>query len=76
MLVGIEFNVMQNMIVNSEFRQLWEIIENTNGSVVTHRAMIVFLKDGCNSCFLPYSREVQLSQTQVKYMFKDRNKNY
>jgi hypothetical protein len=39
MLVGIKFNVMQNMIVNNEFQQLKEIIENRNESVVAHSGM-------------------------------------
>jgi hypothetical protein len=75
MLVGIEFNVIQNMMVNNEFKQLRKIIENKNGSVVAHSGMIASFKYGHNSRFLPNSREVVLSQAQVKYMHRNRNKN-
>jgi hypothetical protein len=34
MLVEIKFNVMQNVIVNNEFKQLREIIEERNGSIM------------------------------------------
>jgi hypothetical protein len=76
MLVGIGFNVMQNVIMNNEIKHLKEIIENRNGSVVAHIGMIVPFKCGYNSRFLPYSRELLLNQAQVKYMLKKRNKNY
>jgi hypothetical protein len=69
------FTVMQNMIVNNEFKQLREIIENRKRSIVAHSGMIASFKYGYNSCFLPYNREVLLSQAQVKYMHKNRNKN-
>jgi hypothetical protein len=35
---------MQKMIMNNEFKQLREIIENRNGSVVAHSGMNAFLK--------------------------------
>jgi hypothetical protein len=44
MLVGIKFKVVQNMIVNNEFQQRKEIIEDRNESVVTHRGMIASFK--------------------------------
>jgi hypothetical protein len=75
MLVGIKFNVMQNMIMNNEFKQSREIIKNKNGSVVAHSGKIVSFKYGCNSRVIPYSNEVLLSQGHVKYMPKKWNKN-
>jgi hypothetical protein len=44
MMVGIKFNIMQNMIVNTEFQQLTEIIEDRNGSIVAHSGMIASFK--------------------------------
>jgi hypothetical protein len=38
--MGVKFNVIQNMITNDEFKQLREIIESRNMSVVAHRDMI------------------------------------
>jgi hypothetical protein len=75
LLVGITISVMQSMIVNKEFRQLRENIENRNESVSAHSGMNVSFKLGYNSRFLPYSKEVLLSQAQVKYMPNNRNKN-
>jgi hypothetical protein len=63
------------MIVNNEFKQLIEIIENRNGSLVAPRGKIASFKYRHNSRFLPYSREILLSQGQVKYMLRNRNKN-
>jgi hypothetical protein len=61
--------------VNNEFKQLRENTENRNGSVVAHGDIIASFKYRYNSCFLPYSRKILLSQDQVKYMPKNRNKN-
>jgi hypothetical protein len=58
---------MQNMVVDNEFKQLREIIENRNGSVVAHGGMIVSFKYGYSSCFLPCSRDMLLSQAQIIY---------
>jgi hypothetical protein len=44
-LIRIEFNVTQNIIVNYELKQLREITENTNGSIVAHSSMIVSFED-------------------------------
>jgi hypothetical protein len=46
MLIVIKFSVMRNMIMNNEFRQLREITENGNGSVVAHSGMIASFKYG------------------------------
>jgi hypothetical protein len=46
MLVGIKFNVMQNMIANNEFHQLRDISENRNVAVVAHSDMIASFKYG------------------------------
>jgi hypothetical protein len=75
MLVGIQLNIMQNTILNNKFKQLREITGNRNGSAVAHGGTIASFKYGCNSRFLPYSREVLLSQAQVKYIPKNTNKN-
>jgi hypothetical protein len=48
MLIEIKINVMQNMILNNKFKQITEIIENTNGSVVAHSGMITSFKYGQN----------------------------
>jgi hypothetical protein len=40
MLVLIKFNVMQNMIINNEFRELREDIKNRNGSTVAYSGII------------------------------------
>jgi hypothetical protein len=70
-LIGIKFNVMKNMVVNCEFKQPGEIIENINGSVVAQTAMITAFKYGYTSCFLPYNGEVLPSQDQVIYKPKN-----
>jgi hypothetical protein len=44
MLIGIKFNVVQNMITNNEFKQFREITENRNGSVVAHSDMVASFK--------------------------------
>jgi hypothetical protein len=75
MLIGITFSVMRNMIMNNEFKQFREIIENRNWSVVAHSGMFASFKYGYNSRFLPHNMEVVLSQAQVKDMPKNRNKN-
>jgi hypothetical protein len=46
MLVGINFKVMQNMIVNNEFKQLREIIKKRIRSAVAHSGMIASFKYG------------------------------
>jgi hypothetical protein len=66
---------MQPMIVNNEFKQLREVIENRIGSVVTHRGIIVSFKYRHKGRFLPYNRKILLSQAHVKYMPKNRNQN-
>jgi hypothetical protein len=53
MLVEIKFNIMQNMILNNEFKQCREIIENRNVSIVAHSDMIASFKYMCSSHFLP-----------------------
>jgi hypothetical protein len=63
------------MIMNGEFKQLREIIENRNWSLVSYSGMIFPFKYRCNSLFLPYSREVLLSQAQVRYVPKNRITN-
>jgi wobble nucleotide-excising tRNase len=40
------FNVMQNMIMDNEFQQIREIIENRNESVVAHNGMIAYFEAG------------------------------
>jgi hypothetical protein len=37
---------MQNMIMNNKYKQLRNIIENRNGSVVAYRSMIASLNTG------------------------------
>jgi hypothetical protein len=44
---------MQDMIMNNEFKQLREVIENRNGSVVVHGGMIASFKYWYNSSFFP-----------------------
>jgi hypothetical protein len=44
MLIEIKFNVMRNTIVNNEFKQLREIVENRYGSAVAHSGMIASFK--------------------------------
>jgi hypothetical protein len=34
MLIWIKFSIMRNMIMNDEFKQFREIVENRNGSVI------------------------------------------
>jgi hypothetical protein len=75
MLIWIKFNEMKDMIMNNEFKQLREVIENRNGSIVAHSGMTASFKYGYNGCFLPYSRKILLGQVQVKYMPKNWNKN-
>jgi hypothetical protein len=74
MLNWIKFSIMQNMIMNNEFKQFREIVENGNGSVIAHVGMIAFFKYWYNS-FFPCSREILLSQAQVEYIPKNRNEN-
>jgi hypothetical protein len=75
MLVGIQLNVMQNRTVNNKFKQLREIVENSNEFIIAHSGMIAPFKYRFKSRFLPYSRESLLSQAQMKYMPKKKNKN-
>jgi hypothetical protein len=49
MLVGTKFNVVQNMMANNEFKQLWEISEKRNGSAVAQSGTIAPLEYGYNS---------------------------
>jgi hypothetical protein len=63
------------MIMNNGFKELREVIENGNGSIVAHSGMTASFKYGFNGCFLPYSRKIPLGQAQVKYMSKNWNKN-
>jgi hypothetical protein len=44
MLVGIKFNLMQNMTVNNKFRQLGDLIENRYESKIAHGSMILYFK--------------------------------
>jgi hypothetical protein len=41
------------MIMNNEFKQFREIIENRNGSVVAHGGMTAYIKYWYNSSFFP-----------------------
>jgi post-segregation antitoxin (ccd killing protein) len=43
-LIGINFSVILNTIMNNEFKQFREISENRNGSVVAHSGMIASFK--------------------------------
>jgi hypothetical protein len=52
MLIGIKFNVMQNMIMNNEFKHIIEIIEEINRSLVAHSSMIASFNYEYNSSFL------------------------
>jgi hypothetical protein len=72
---GIYFSVMQNMIVNKVFKEFRGIFENRNAFIVACRSMIAPFEHGYNSSFLPCSREVLLSEAQVKYTPKSRNKS-
>jgi hypothetical protein len=74
MLVAIKFNVMQYMVGNNESKQLREIVKNINGSIAAHSDMNVSFKYGYNIRSLPYRGKVLLSQTQVKYMPKNKEK--
>jgi hypothetical protein len=46
MLVEIKFNVIQHMILNNKFKQLREIIENGNGSIIAQSSMIASFNYG------------------------------
>jgi hypothetical protein len=59
---------MRNMVMNYALEYLREVIQNANGSVITHRSVIAVLEYRHNDRFLPCSRELLLSQTQVKYV--------
>jgi hypothetical protein len=63
------------MIMNNEFKQCRETVENTNGSVIAHGGMIASFKYWYNSSFFPCSREILLSQAQVEYMPKNKKEN-
>jgi hypothetical protein len=62
------------MIMNNEFKQFREIVENRNGSVIAHGNVIAPLSDWYKSSFFPCSREILLSQAQVEYMPKNKQK--
>jgi hypothetical protein len=36
MLIWIKFSIMRNMIINNEFKQFIEIVENRNGPIIAH----------------------------------------
>jgi hypothetical protein len=57
MLVGIKFNIMQNMVLYDEFKQFRKIIENRNRFAVTQSSIIASFKYGYNSHFLAYSND-------------------
>jgi hypothetical protein len=63
------------MIMNKGLKKLREATENRNVPVVALSGMTASFKYGYNSRFLPYRREVLLSQAQLKYMPKNRDKN-
>jgi hypothetical protein len=47
MLIGITFNVMQNMM-NNKLKEIREIIENINGSIAANNGMIASFMYGQN----------------------------
>jgi hypothetical protein len=62
MLIWIKFSIMQNMIINNEFKQFREIVENLDGFVVAHGGVIASFKYWYNiSCF-PCSSKILSSQ--------------
>jgi hypothetical protein len=75
MPIWIKFSIMRNMIMNNEFKQFREIVENRNASVIAHGGMTASFKYWYNSSFFPCSREILLSLAQVEYMPKNRNEN-
>jgi hypothetical protein len=75
MLIWMKFNMMRNMIMDTVFKQLRDIVENRDGSVIAHGGVIASFKYWYNSSIFPCSREILLSQAQVEYMPKNGNEN-
>jgi hypothetical protein len=50
------------MIMNNEFKQFREIVENRVGSVIAHGGMIASFKYWYNSSFFPCSRGMKIAE--------------
>jgi hypothetical protein len=54
---------------------IFEVIQNGDGLIIAHRTMVMSLEHRYNSRFLPCRQELLLSQTQIKYIPKNRYKD-
>jgi hypothetical protein len=74
LLIWIKLSIMQHTIMNNESKQFRDIFQNRKMFLNAHGGVIASFKYWYIS-FFPCSREVLLSQDQIKYMTKNRKRN-